>query len=208
MDTGLDNGISAHLAGRLRALRVQRGLSLDALAQRTGVSRSMLSLVERGESSPTAVVLDRLAAGLGITLASLFADDERKGASPLCRHADQRIWRDPESGYVRRSLSAPAYPSPISLAEVILPGGARVAYDSGANPRGISQQVWMIEGAVDLTIGDDVTHHLTTGDCLTMAIDQPIVFRNPGRDPARYLVALAPDPTGSDWPLLNPERPS
>jgi transcriptional regulator with XRE-family HTH domain len=207
MDVGSDDGISAHLAGRLRALRMQRGLSLDALAQRTGVSRSMLSLVERGESSPTAVVLDRLAAGLGITLASLFADDERKGASPLCRHADQRIWRDPESGYVRRSLSAPAYPSPISLAEVVLPGGARVAYDSGADPRGISQQVWMIEGAVDLTIGD-VTHRLATGDCLTMAIDEPIVFRNPRRDPARYLVALAPDPTDSHRLLPNPGRPS
>ena len=195
MDNLDDRGINAHLANRLRSLRMQRGLTLDALARHTGVSRSMLSLVERGESSPTAVVLDRLAAGLGITLASLFAEDGRKEASPVSRHADQRTWRDPGSGYLRRSLSAPAYPSPISLAEVFLPAGARVAYDSGAGPRGVSQQVWMIDGSADITVGE-TTHHLSTGDCLTMAIDHPVVFQNSGKREARYLVALAPDPTG------------
>ncbi|MET0742087.1 MAG: XRE family transcriptional regulator [Microvirga sp.] len=204
MDTSSDHDISAHLAGRLRLLRLQRGLTLDALAQRTGVSRSMLSLVERCESSPTAVVLDRLAAGLGITLASLFADEGRREASPLSRRADQRVWRDPGSGYLRRSLSAPACPSPISLVEVVLPAEARIAYDSGAAPRGISQQVWMIDGSLDLTIGE-ITHRLSTGDCLTMRIDEPIVFRNPGGSDARYLVALAPDYGGPDRSSSDPE---
>src|SRR3712207_8525832 len=100
--------IGAHLAARLRGLRTDRGLSLDALAERAGVSRSMISLVERGESSPTAAVLNRLATGLGVTLASLFAEEPSAGSSPLSRRADQRAWRDPESGYLRRTLSAHA----------------------------------------------------------------------------------------------------
>src|SRR6478735_1965855 len=102
------------IAERVRELRAQRGLSLEALATRAGVSRSMISLIERGESSPTAVVLERLATGLGVVLAHLF---ELAGtalappASPVARHNGQAEWRDPESGYRRRNVS-PAGPHP------------------------------------------------------------------------------------------------
>ena len=151
----------------------------------------MISLVERGESSPTAAVLDRLAAGLGVTIASLFAEEPRADASPVARRADQASWRDPATGYERRNLSPPSFPSPIELVEVVLPGGARVAYDTPA-PRavGVSQQIWMLDGRVELTVGDE-THRLDVGDCLAMRLDRPIVFRNPDDRPARYVVALA-----------------
>lgn len=187
------NDINAHLAERLRGLRADRGLTLDGLAERTGVSRSMISLIERGESSPTAAVLDRLAGGLGVTLASLFAETSREDASPLARRAEQRVWQDPATGYVRRNLSAPGHPSPIELVEVSLPAGARVAYDTGPRTVGVKQQVWLIDGMIDLTVGPD-THRLESGDCLSMHIDQLIVFHNPTDRPARYLVALATDP--------------
>jgi transcriptional regulator with XRE-family HTH domain len=186
--------INAHLAGRLRSLRSEQGLTLDGLADRTGVSRSMISLIERGESSPTAVVLDKLAAGLGVTLASLFAEKASIGASPLARRAEQRLWRDPSSGYLRRNLSAPGFPSPIELVEVVLPPGARVAYDTAQRSVGISQQIWLIEGEIDLTLGDE-TYRLATGDCLSMRLDRPTLFRNPSEQPARYVVALATDET-------------
>ena len=181
-----------HLALRLRDLRAENGLTLDGLAERTGVSRSMISLIERGESSPTAAVLDKLAAGLGVTLASLFAEKDDTGASPLARRADQRVWRDPDSGYMRRNLSAPGFPSPIELVEVILPPGARVAYDTGQRAAAVHQQIWIIEGEIDLTLGEE-THHLATGDCLSMRLDQPTIFRNHADRPARYVVALATD---------------
>lgn len=184
--------INAHLADRLRGLRSGRGLTLDGLAERTGVSRSMISLIERGESSPTAAVLDRLAAGLGVTLASLFAETESPTASPLARRADQRTWRDPETGYLRRNLSAPGFPSPIELVEVILPPGARVAYDTASRSAGVSQQIWVIEGGIEFSLGDE-TYRLEMGDCLSMRLDRPNVFRNPTDLPARYLVALATD---------------
>jgi transcriptional regulator with XRE-family HTH domain len=184
--------INAHLASRLRRLRMDRGLTLEGLAERTGVSRSMISLIERGESSPTASVLDKLAAGLGVTLASMFAGGDEADASPLARRADQRTWRDPESGYLRRNLSAPGYPSPLELVEVILPPGARVAYDTGFRSVGVSQQVWMIEGEIELSVGDE-TYRLENGDCLSMRVDRPTAFRNPAGRPARYVVALATD---------------
>jgi transcriptional regulator with XRE-family HTH domain len=185
--------VHARLAARLRSLRDERGLTLDGLAERAGVSRSMISLIERGESSPTAAVLDRLAAGLGVTLASLFAEEASPDASPVSRRADQITWRDPETGYVRRNLSPPSFPSPIELVEVILPAGARVAYDTAARAVGISQQVWVLKGPIELTVGN-VTHTLGTGDCLAMRVDRPTMFRNPADHPARYVVALTADP--------------
>src|SRR5258708_23355424 len=132
--------MDAQLAARLRALRGTAGLTLEPLAESSRVSWSMSSLIERGESSPTANVLDRLAAGLGVTMASLFDQNPKTEASPLARRADQLSWTDPETGYVRRNLS-PGFPSPIDLVEVVLPVGARVAYDSAARAAIVHQQV-------------------------------------------------------------------
>src|SRR5437016_10489881 len=108
--------INARISQRVRELRDMHGFSLAALAERSGVSRSNISLIERGRSSPTATVLDKLAAGLGVTLASLFEDAKApvELPSPVARVADQPVWTDPESGYVRRNLS-PAARSPIQL---------------------------------------------------------------------------------------------
>ncbi len=191
MDKGLTD-VDVRLSGRLRNLRMERGLTLDGLAGRAGVSRSMISLIERGESSPTASVLHRLATGLGTTLASLFAEEERFDVSPLARRGDQPAWRDPETGYLRRNLSPPGFPSPIELVEVVLPPGARVAYDGVPRSIGISQQVWVLEGTIELTVGTD-THRLAVGDCLAMRVDRPTAFRNPTDRPTRYVLALTTD---------------
>ena len=183
--------INARVARRVRDLRVARGFSLEALARRSDVSRSNISLIERGQSSPTAVVLDKLATSLGVTLASLFEDGGAPVAepSPLSRAAEQPVWTDPSSGYVRRNLSPPAR-SPLQLVEVIFPAGQRIAYETAAREVEIHQQIWVIEGAMEMTVGDE-RRRLEAGDCLAMRLDRPIVYRNPTRKPARYLVALA-----------------
>jgi transcriptional regulator with XRE-family HTH domain len=181
--------INSRIASRVRALRTQLGMTLDTLAATSDVSRSMISLIERGESSPTAVVLEKLATGLGVPLASLF--DHAEGAvNPLSRRADRTQWRDPQSGYLRRNISPANYPSPIQIVEVLLPAGARVAYETSARAVNIHQQIWVQEGSIELTLGA-VTHRLVQDDCLAMQLDQPTEFRNRTRKPARYLVVLA-----------------
>src|SRR3954452_7257559 len=112
----LASDVNRRVAERVRELRAARGLSLDALAGRCGVSRSMISLIERGESSPTAAVLEKLAAGLGVTLPSLFdapAGAARASSGPLARREDQPQWRDPASGYVRRNVSPTGVSQPL-----------------------------------------------------------------------------------------------
>lgn len=180
--------INQRIAERMRAARDAAGLSLAALAERSGVSRSNISLIERGESSATATVLDKLSAALGITVASLFEGPPDAAPSPVARAADQPVWTDPASGYVRRNLSPAAW-SPIQLVEVSFPPGARVAYETSARAVDVDQQVWIIEGAMEVTVGATLWQ-LATGDCLAMRLDQPVTFHNPNTTAARYLVAL------------------
>ena len=193
-DTTTD--VNARMAQRVRELRAAQGLSLDGLAARSGVSRSMISLVERGESSPTAVVLEKLATGLGVTMASMFdppgAATARGG--PIARRDDQPLWRDPASGYVRRNVSPLGAPQSMQIVEVEFPPRARVAFETGARDVRIHQQVWVLEGTIDITVGDE-RHRLRDGDCLSMQLDRPTMFHNPTRKPTRYAVVMASDGT-------------
>jgi transcriptional regulator with XRE-family HTH domain len=181
--------VNQRIAERVSGLRASRGLSLEALATKSGVSRSMISLIERGESSPTAVVLERLATGLGVAMASLF-DAPRPQASPLARAKAQPPWRDPQSGYVRRNVSPAGAGSPIQIVEVSFPAGARVAYETGPREPRVHQQIWVQEGSIDVTVGDE-RHRLQAGDCLALVLDRPLLYHNPMRKPARYAVVLA-----------------
>jgi transcriptional regulator with XRE-family HTH domain len=180
--------INLLIAHRLRELRDAQGLSLALLAERSGVSKSQISLIERGESSATATVLDKLSAALGVTVASLFEKTDADAPSPLSRFADQPVWTDPASGYVRRNLSPSVY-SPIQLVEVSFPAGQRVAYETSARDVDVHQQVWLIEGTMEVSVGKD-SWTLNAGDCLAMRLDQPVAYHNPTDKPARYLVSL------------------
>jgi transcriptional regulator with XRE-family HTH domain len=180
--------INQRIADRVAALRATRGLSLDALAKKCDVSRSMISLIERGEASPTAVVLDKLAVGLGVTLASLF-EAPLPDASPVARRADQLQWTDPASGYTRRNISPPHYRSPLQIIEIDFPAGARVTYEAGLRDAKVQQQVWILEGSMEL-IFDGQHHRLEAGDCLAMQENQHIIFQNTSALPARYIVVV------------------
>ncbi|MDB4884362.1 MAG: family transcriptional regulator [Gemmatimonadetes bacterium] len=193
--TDTASGLDQRIAGRVRDLRAAHAMSLDALAAKSSVSRSMISLIERGESSPTAVVLEKLATALGVTLASLFDGPDAAAplpSSPVARRRDQPEWTDPASGYVRRNVSPAGMPQPMQIVEVSFPPRGRVAFETGARDVRVYQQVWVLEGTIDVTVGDD-RHRLREGDCLAMQLDRPTMFHNPTRTPARYAVVIASD---------------
>lgn len=183
--------VNARIAERVRTLRAELGMTLEALAATCDVSRSMISLVERGESSPTAVILEKIAGGLGVPLATLF-DDEDAPAEPVSHREERTRWRDPQSGYVRRNISPANFPSPIQIVEVVLPAGAHIAYETGGREATIHQQIWIQEGRIEVTVGT-VTHRLSKDDCLAMRLDAPTAFRNRTRKAARYIVIVATD---------------
>lgn len=183
------------LAARLRAEREARGWTLADLAARSGVSRAMVSKVERGEASPTAALLGRLSAAFGLTLSQLFARAEA-GGGRVTRAADQPAWRDPETGFLRRSLSPPGA-APMELVWGELPPGAEVAYPAAVYAFIADQQVVVLDGALTVVQGG-VAHELGADDCLRFGPPQDTAFRNPGTVPCRYLVAVlrAPDSPG------------
>lgn len=178
--------IDARIAARLRALRQARGLSLDGLAAAAGVSRAMLSRIERGESSATAHLLNRVAAGLATTLSDLLA--EPAAPARLRRLAEQGEWVDPASQYRRRAISPPG--TALELVEVVFPPGGRVGFDN-RGLAGRDQLLWLREGVLEITLGED-RYALAAGDCLHTGLDRPIVFHNPGPEPARYVVLIGP----------------
>jgi len=193
MDGAVASDLNQRIAERVRELRAGQGLSLEALASKSGVSRSMISVIERGESSPTAVVLEKLAAGLGVMLASLFDAPDAAGpasSGPVARRDEQPQWRDPASGYLRRNVSPPGVPQPMQIVEVHFPAGGRVAFETGTRDVRVHQQVWVLDGAIDVTLGTE-RHRLREGDCLAMQLDRPTMFHNPTRRPARYAVVIA-----------------
>jgi quercetin dioxygenase-like cupin family protein len=90
---------------------------------------------------------------------------------------------------VRRNVSPGSFASPIQIVEVEFPAGAQVAYDSGARDVRVHQQVWVLEGAIEVTVGED-RQELQAGDCFAFTLDRPTAFRNRTSRAARYAVIL------------------
>ena len=183
-----ETGIDGRIGDRIRALRAERGLTLDGLARLADVSRAMLSRIERGESSPTAQLLVKVCGGLGTSLSALFAAAEAPAAGPVSRRADQPTWRDPESGYLRRNVSPPGAGSAVEVVEVEFPPGGGVSFDN-RRVAGADQHLWVLDGTLELELGGE-SFRLETGDCLVMRFGLPVRFRNPGTRPVRYAVIL------------------
>jgi transcriptional regulator with XRE-family HTH domain len=182
--------LASSLAETLRDARAARGLSPSALAERSGVSRAMIAKVERAEAQPTAALLGRLSAALGMTLSELLARAE--GANRrLVRAAEQPSWSDPESGYVRRAVSPPIR-GPVELVEVDLPPGGEVSYPAESYAF-VHHLIWVLDGRLHFREGDD-EYDLSKGDCLQLGQPAPCTYANRTSRPCRYLVALGRRP--------------
>ena len=185
MDALVDDA-GARLARRIRLERDARGWSLADLAARSGVSKATVSKIEREEVSPTAVVLVRLAAAFDLTFAGLLLRAE-SGGERVVRHADQPLWRDPETGFRRRQLfSRPDHP--LELVQVELPAGQKVRFPASSYAH-IRQAVWVQNGALVVVEGAE-RQELGAGDCLAFGAPQATTLANEGAIPCLYLVAL------------------
>jgi len=185
-ETGPDP-VDARLGARLAELRAERGWSLGELAERSGVSRSTLSRAERAEISPTASLLNRLCGVYGRTMSQLLSEVEAEPAL-LVPAAEQQVWEDRASGFVRRSVSPPHAGLRGELVEGRLTAGADIDYDRPPVP-GLEQHIWVLEGALQVT-AQEMEHHLGTGDCLRLRVWGPTRFRCTGPDDVRYVLAV------------------
>lgn len=183
-----NDDIEVRIAGRLKGRRQELNLSLADLAARSGVSKAMISRIERREASPTAAILGRLCAGLDITLSSLMAAVEERSLVFLKANA-QPHWRDPETGFERLAVSPAGTGSPVEIVQATLPSGAEISYPP-LPVQGFDQHIFGISGTLSLRSGED-NFAISAGDCLHCAPGQPHVFKNVGTQAARYLVIIA-----------------
>jgi len=178
---------------------------MDRLAEASGVSRAMISKIERGESSPTAVLLGRLSAALELSVSELLTGarlgggpvdgpgpgpepppPEAGGAGRVRRVADAPHWRDPDTGYLRRPISTPGFPAAVT--EVMLPPRTRVPYPAAAYAF-IAQLVWVLSGQLTLTDGTE-RHVLEAGDTFELGQPRPREFGNETDADCRYVVVV------------------
>lgn len=184
MDTLVDNA-EARIARRIQLERSSRGWSLAELAEKSGVAKASISKIERGEVSPSAGLLVRLATAFDLTLAGLLLRAEETGR--LFRAADQPRWTDPKTGYVRRQIFR-ASNHPLEVTEVELPPGKHVSFPASTYVN-LKHVVWVEEGELVLREGGE-RHVLKAGDSLGFGPPSDVTYANESKKPCRYIVTL------------------
>ena len=173
---------------RVHALREARGLSLRDLSKRSGVSAPMLSQVERGETSPTIAVAQRIASGLDLPLSTLLRLDERQHVA-VVRRTDRRTVR--RDGHVVQELtrSLPGERASVTV-HTLKPGGRTGGlHDRPVHAPGSRETVVAQSGRITLMI-DGERHVLAEGDAVTFDADLPHHFENPTRRAATFLAVV------------------
>jgi transcriptional regulator with XRE-family HTH domain len=178
---------SGRLGRRVRALRRERGLTLDGLARRSGVSRAMISKLERGEKNPTLVVAAKVAEGLGVSLSQVVGVEERREVV-VVRRERRMVMRDPETGFERQLLSPSFGGCGIEFIRNVVPIGST----SGEFPphrRGVCEYVVVERGRLRVLLGSD-EYFLERGDALYFEADVTHRFDNVGDGECSYYLVI------------------
>lgn len=184
------NSLGAHLGNRVRALRGRRGWSLEELATASGVSRSMLSQIERNETNPTVVVALAIAKSLGVSLDELAREPEDTSPLEVIRGDDAEfIYRADESCRIR-TLSPLSAQRELEFYEIELPPAGELR--SAPHFTGTREFLTLLEGSIEVESGDH-TAHLDPGDSVSYPADVPHAIVNLGPDRAvAYLIDTVP----------------
>ncbi|MDX6697326.1 MAG: hypothetical protein QOE65_723 [Solirubrobacteraceae bacterium] len=180
------------LGARVRALREAEGLSLRDLSERSGVSAPMLSQVERGETSPTVAVAERIAAGLQLRLSQLLRLDEGGASVTVVRQGERRKGPATARGHRYELLTPPLPGLRAEVSRHQIAAGARTggAGDPPMHEPGSRETAVVQSGPVTL-VCDGERHDLQPGDCVTFDADLPHHFENPGPGEAALLAVVS-----------------
>jgi transcriptional regulator with XRE-family HTH domain len=178
---------SGRLGERVRALRRERGWTLEVLAERSGVSRAMISKLERGEKNPTLVVAAKVAEGLGMNLSQLVSVEEKSKVVVVPRERRMTM-RDPETGFERQLLSPSLGGRGVEFMRNVVPEGST----SGELPphrRGVEEYVVVERGRLRAVLGG-VEYVLEEGDAAYFEADVAHRFDNAGAGECSYYLVI------------------
>ena len=167
-------------------MRLDARLTSDQLAELSGVSRAMISKIERGVSVPTATVLGKLAAALRVSLSQMLGAP-RPREPKLVRRCEQSVFRDPETGFERRSLSPLFVDGAVDLAFNMLPAGQSASFP--AHHAGVEEYLVVQDGTLTVLI-DGARLTVASGDTLFFASDCVHEFRNETDRPLSFFIVI------------------
>nr|WP_321444685.1 XRE family transcriptional regulator [uncultured Cohaesibacter sp.] len=164
----------------LKQVRNDGGLSLSRASELTGVSKAMLGQIERGESSPTLATLWKICRGLRLPLTALIS---APGAVAASGPSDEKSHHQIVDGPPFRAL----FPfDPNTGCEVFLHDlPAHWEHVSDAHDDGVMEDIFVVEGAVDILVGDEWIR-VERNQALRFQADQPHGYRNPLDQPSRF----------------------
>lgn len=179
---------SGRLGARVKDLRRERGFTLDELAGRSGVSRAMISKLERGEKNPTLVIAARLAEGLGVSLSRLAGVEERREVVVVPKER-RTVLRDPETGFERQALSPTFAGRGVEFLRNVVPEGS-TSGDFPAHRKGVEEHIVVEKGELEATLGGE-RYLLREGDALYFEADVTHRFDNAGRGECAYYLVIS-----------------
>ena len=170
----------------LRVLRLERGLTLSELAERSGVSKAMLNQIESGKSSPTIALGWKIANGLQVPFGTLLGESE-PGDFVIHRDADITTFYSENRALCSRALFPPGDSRAAEMYELTLaPGGEELA---GSHAVGTREQIYVIAGPFIIeTAGNRA--QLETGDLIFFRADRKHRYYNPGKKAARGILIM------------------
>ncbi len=185
-----DEAISRALGQRLKALRAETGMTLEDLSQRSGVSRSMLSTIERGEKSPTLPIIVRIATGFGLSLSNLLGAEPDTSSVSVIRRGEHLTFRDAQTGFERLVLSPEHLDNGVEFVLHRLPPGRSTGLlPAYASPT--EKYLAVAEGQLTAYV-DDRPHVLKAGDSMHFEVKSPYRFVNEDlRAPCTYYMVIA-----------------
>jgi len=175
---GSADAVSSHLCRRVKQLRIERGWSLDSLSKACGVSRSMLSQVERNQTNPTLAVMFRIAQAFGMSLGQLVETPGATSNVDVIRASDRAYHYRSDKDCEIRTLSPLHLEKDVEFYEVTLqPGGA---LRSSPHFEGTREFLTVQKGSVRVESAGD-SEDLEPGDSASYRADVPHAIANIGR---------------------------
>lgn len=187
--TSSQDGQVTNIGAQVKQLRRSSGLTLDQMATQSGVSRAMISKIERAEANPSAIILGKLAEGLKVSISALVGGTNPQSKARLYRPHEQPVFRDPNTGFERRSLS-PIFPSQGGVdvvANTLLPGGTSGTFP--AHDRGVTEVLVVTRGKLRVTL-DEIEYVLEQGDSLFFHGNVPHRFDNLAEIATEFMITI------------------
>ena len=178
------------LGANMKRLRGELGLTLEALSERSGVSRAMLSDIERGVKSPTIRVVSQVAEGLGCSVSRLLGEDagQPQDALQVLRRDERQVLVDPKSGVERHLLSPRFLRRGLEVVWYSIPPGQFTGTFPPHRP-GTEEHITVVQGTLRCRLGESETT-LQEGDSLSFRADVEHAFENPGSNKCRYFLVI------------------